>query len=830
MASETMRLPIIHAPEVHESFYGYILRLTNSCYYPSINLIMKNAGFITGGKQYRPSMIFNAQIELEKLSTMAGCHVRTLNQMLHPPVPRKRGLNYFGEYIISKRCFNTGYDKICPKCLIEKPFIRSYWLLKPVSCCVDHKLLLLDICPSCMKRIAWNRLCVWRCKCGHDLRMVQSVEVEEIECVLTSYILKKLGIENAPNSIDHTPFGKLDVRELLRLYFIFGSQYSSDYVRADGDFFFRNESNSQLHDYFNKVTNIFLNWPESFKEFFEIIKKHESLNPVKAITGFRRDCGHFFDSINLKMRDKSIDFVRQELKRYLGYDWEGGYIRNIRKLEFNEAEQAYMSFAETCSYLKVSDKWLQNLIDKGLLEAKVIGRARANFVTIKKESVKALKVELESYFNFYEVAEVLGLSRGNFRMLINARLITPVRGPIIDGYPRWLFKNAAIENFLAEVWAKVVRIDANAFERKTIGFRSLRILSFNKKNRIGEVIRRIYSGEITGYYSRRLSSLHGIKFDLEEIKSLNKKILKEHREGGYSFKEAGMLLGTKLSVISHFVKHGFLNAEPLGIRDFPNISHSCIDNFKMRHVFLSELSKELKTSPKNLLRILRKIGILPVSGPSLDGGRQYIYLKQDLTGIKLWDKVHKKQKNPRRLGCYQAAKYLGISMQALQRAVKCHKIGVQGSPNDSRTKYGHLKFSKFELDRYKRRCIEESGILTAREAANALNEDLSWFYKKWVKSRRLSPVRFDDALGIYFFRKSDVLNLVALKRKTVTGPEAAKIIGVTRNTIFKWNKKGEIIPVSGPKVDGFGCHLYLRKDVVQIKKKFGKYSAAKMVS
>jgi len=72
--------------------------------------------------------------------------------------------------------------------------------------------------------------------------------------------------------------------------------------------------------------------------------------------------------------------------------------------------------------------------------------------------------------------------------------------------------------------------------------------------------------------------------------------------------------------------------------------------------------------------------------------------------------------------------------------------------------------------------------------------------------------------------------LVALKRKTVTGPEAAKIIGVTRNTIFKWNKKGEIIPVSGPKVDGFGCHLYLRKDVVQIKKKFGKYSAAKMVS
>jgi len=227
---------------------------------------------------------------------------------------------------------------------------------------------------------------------------------------------------------------------------------------------------------------------------------------------------------------------------------------------------------------------------------------------------------------------------------------------------------------------------------------------------------------------------------------------------------------------------------------------------------------------------MNRVGIFPVSGPSVDKGRQYIFLKQDLTGIKLWDKVHKKQTKPRRLGCSQAAKYLGISMQELQKAVKSHKISVQGSPNVSRKKYGHLKFSKFELNRYKKRCIEESGIVTAREAANALKEDLSWFYKKWVKSRRLNPVRFDDALGTYFFRKSDILNLVFLKKKTVTGPVAAKIIGVTRNTIFKWNKKGKISPVSGPKVDGFGCHLYLKKDVVQIKKKFGKYSAAKLVS
>jgi DNA-binding Xre family transcriptional regulator len=64
-----------------------------------------------------------------------------------------------------------------------------------------------------------------------------------------------------------------------------------------------------------------------------------------------------------------------------------------------------------------------------------------------------------------------------------------------------------------------------------------------------------------------------------------------------------------------------------------------------------------------------------------------------------------------------------------------------------------------------------------------------------------------------FLAKSDVKEWRAFISKTFTGPELAKIVGVTRNTIYKWKKSGKIQAVSGPDIDGLGCYRYLMKEV-----------------
>ena len=62
-----------------------------------------------------------------------------------------------------------------------------------------------------------------------------------------------------------------------------------------------------------------------------------------------------------------------------------------------------------------------------------------------------------------------------------------------------------------------------------------------------------------------------------------------------------------------------------------------------------------------------------------------------------------------------------------------------------------------------------------------------------------------------------VLNLVHLKDKTVNGPQAASMLGISQQQLAKWNKRGKIKPISGPNIDGCSRNLFLRTQVELIK-------------
>lgn len=53
---------------------------------------------------------------------------------------------------------------ICPHCLKEDGYLRSDWDLRLVTTCTRHKVQLIDTCPSCKKKLTWNRADVGVCK------------------------------------------------------------------------------------------------------------------------------------------------------------------------------------------------------------------------------------------------------------------------------------------------------------------------------------------------------------------------------------------------------------------------------------------------------------------------------------------------------------------------------------------------------------------------------------------------------------------------------------------------------------------------------------------
>ena len=96
-----------------------------------------------------------------------------------------------------------------------------------------------------------------------------------------------------------------------------------------------------------------------------------------------------------------------------------------------------------------------------------------------------------------------------------------------------------------------------------------------------------------------------------------------------SVSEAGRILGLSSSTTYELIRAGLIVPLfcKLKNRNTMRIDNSCLTAFQTRYVKLSELCKAEGTRPKNVANWALQRGIEVVSGPSIDGVRQYIALR-----------------------------------------------------------------------------------------------------------------------------------------------------------------------------------------------------------
>lgn len=61
--------------------------------------------------------------------------------------------------------------RVCPKCLAEpEPIWLEAWLDRSCPLCAEHQVWLIDECSACARPLRWNRLRFLSCRCDQDLR------------------------------------------------------------------------------------------------------------------------------------------------------------------------------------------------------------------------------------------------------------------------------------------------------------------------------------------------------------------------------------------------------------------------------------------------------------------------------------------------------------------------------------------------------------------------------------------------------------------------------------------------------------------------------------
>lgn len=95
------------------------------------------------------------------------------------------------------------------------------------------------------------------------------------------------------------------------------------------------------------------------------------------------------------------------------------------------------------------------------------------------------------------------------------------------------------------------------------------------------------------------------------------------------------MLGVKQQVAAFWIDRGFISAE---IKIHQHHRHrkvlkSSIEEFQTQYVTAVELACQMDTSPRKVVSLLGDRDILPISGKAIDGGRQYLFLRKEVTAV-----------------------------------------------------------------------------------------------------------------------------------------------------------------------------------------------------
>jgi TniQ len=510
-------------PWPDESLMAFILRLTESNYYDLPSWILELSGLTTY------SFVLGPPDKLERLSRLTGVGVPELADLGHPPAGAEDSLTYnncFFGLPVPKYCLRVESPKLCPVCLAESPYFRRVWDLAAVTVCPIHRVMLIDECPQCSRRIGWRRRKVCACRCEFDFRRAEAASVGAAELSLTEHIHRLCGLLTPGRNAEgdsNNPLLELTLNDCLRALLFIAGQYQN-ILDTKGKNIATQKQNSEIHALLLRAWAVFDDWPRNYFEFLTWRRTHKANGRPSDIcgTGLKRDFGKFYYGLFEQLAASKFDFLRDGFGKYLSQHWPGGYLGMLSRPKLNglrAADNKYVTNREARRLLGIDLCWLDRFVEMGKLEAVVVTRSRGRrFYLVDVKSLEELKRALDSALTANAIVRQLRITSATLPKLVRSGLLEALRGPTADGSRHWGITQRAIDDLFRRI-RETIRRDPNQAPGREVNFYYAK-----KKLRmtVVDLISAILGGEISpcGESDERGFSRFRFKVtDVEEYKS-----------------------------------------------------------------------------------------------------------------------------------------------------------------------------------------------------------------------------------------------------------------------------------------------------------------------
>jgi predicted site-specific integrase-resolvase len=632
------------------------------------------------------------------------------------------------------------------------------------------------------------------------------------------------------------PLQELDLEDLVAAVVFMAGQYDR-ISGATGKHFFRNRTNDEIHTRLMKGYSVFEDWPRQYHGFLDQVRAQRKESSLS--TGLGKDFGPFHRRLYRLLPSKSLDFMRIEYETYLRSRWDGGLLpaKSLRFSKVGARGKKYLARNEAVSFLQVDENWIDRLTEEGLLHPVIRIRNKNKLTLFDISDCEKAKQYLKQLLNLKEVGKFLVISWKQAKVLVDTGCLTPVYGPAADGYKFWMIRRTDVEKLLNDIESRIVEPETHAHKALSLSSTLAKICVWNFGT--GKLVKAILDGKISPCGKIMRKGLDRFVFAKEHVEDFVESFKQDIKEGAISLREAAEILSVSVESIYHFVKRGLLTAHKIRIRKrlTLQLTSDALSRFNSTYILIAKINKEVGTSSRVIADVLSQKGILPVSGPPVDGWQQYLFKRSDLKGMSLSEVVNqaKAKRDPRGkrytvINAEQAAELLGVGLATIRKLAESGKLKTCSGYTQISNGQAPYLFYRAEVEKYQQTTADYSNLVSAMEAAKIFEQGYESFRKQWVKTKRLIPVKFNIELNKYYFHREDVEALAEIKKRTIPSREAAAILGIQKKTLHKLTIAGKIKPFSGPHVDGYGYNMYLQSDVERLAEEMASFKKADSVS
>ena len=506
--------------------------------------------------------------------------------------------------------FNHAHLRWCPLCLMDSRHLRGVWSLKLVAVCTGHKIHLHEQCTNCGHHQRLDRPNLERCECGTRLTAGNIVAANPGLVRVTQALELSLSGQQYGLGLP-----SLTTLEWVRLVTYLG-QFTDQYQPA------RPGKLPNLHrlatatHLMSGLANLLDYWPHNFHHLIRVIHQQG-----KSGSSLQRTFGSLYRVLYRQLTQPCYQFLRDELEAYVRQHWDGVLCKRNKSLKATTiAAHPQLTVKQAANIAGSGKAVILQLMEAELIRGHQSQSARGRISrSINRNCVGKIVTLTQNTVALKEAAKMLALPKHRVRLLIQAGIINPVLSRHKVNSSVWLIPRMQ----LSKLWFKT--------EQKLSDAKYIVMADILKYWRLSDeefiaLVKAIQIKQISAFGEQTYLTAIGKLYANEGQFRLWLTGFRIEHSNSMTVDIAAKALGIKQQVAYQLVHSGLIKSFPTsgkGVR----VGADELHQFQSNYVALAELARSFGCSPRKLLD---ELSAKPVTGPTVDGNRQYFYRRSDI--------------------------------------------------------------------------------------------------------------------------------------------------------------------------------------------------------